>query len=84
MLQRGILREHVTAVVLEGEVIEQYATADPYPSALVHGVVAGRPLHVVVAWDGSAARLAYVVTAYEPDQAHFGTDLKTRTGNADD
>jgi hypothetical protein len=44
----------------------------------------GRPLHVVIAWDGSAARLAYVITAYEPDEAHFGPDLKTRREKADD
>jgi hypothetical protein len=83
MLERGILRDHVRTVILDGEMIEEYASTDPYPSGLCHGVVAGRSLHVVVAWDGSDPGLAYIVTAYEPDEVHFEPDLKTRRRKAD-
>ena len=83
MLERGILRDHVRAVILEGEMIEEYASTEPYPSGLFHGVIGGRPLHVVVAWDVSDAGLAYVITAYEPDELHFEPDLKTRRRTTD-
>ncbi len=84
MLQRGISREHVKAVMLNGDVIEAYATADPYPSGLIHGVINDRALHVVAAWDGSEAQLAYVITVYEPDEAHFEPDLRTRRRKLND
>lgn len=51
MAQRDIARADVLIVLREGEVIEEYLNDHPYPSALVHGFVAGRPLHVVVALD---------------------------------
>jgi hypothetical protein len=84
MLERGILRGHVRKVILRGERIEEDATSDPYPSALLRGVVGERPLHVALARDRSAAGLVYIVTPYEPDEEHFEFDLKTRRKNADD
>jgi hypothetical protein len=46
-------------------------------------VVGDGPLHVIVAWDRSAAGLVYIVTAYEPDEEHFEGDLKTRRRRTD-
>ena len=78
MLERGILRNDIRGVILEGEMIEEYPKAEPYPSGLFHAVVRGRPLHAVAAFDGSVSGLAYIITAYEPDELHFEADLKTR------
>jgi len=77
MLSRGIATTDARLVLLEGEVVEDYADDRPHPSALLLGRVGRRPLHVVVAYDG-ASDYAYVVTAYEPDLKHFFPDYRTR------
>jgi hypothetical protein len=77
MLERAISTRDVAHVLLSGNLVEDYADDEPFPSALLMASVAGRPLHVVVAFD-SAEGYAYVVTAYEPDTDHFEPDLRTR------
>jgi len=77
MAERGIARQQVKAVLLEGERIEDYPDTYPMAAALFFGGPAGRALHVVGALD-AAAQTAYVITAYEPTKEHFGTDLRTR------
>jgi hypothetical protein len=77
MVERGITRADVLSVVQGGEVIEDYPSDTPYPSALVLGFVGDRPLHVVVAFDRTRA-YAHVVTVYEPDTDRFEPDLRTR------
>ncbi len=57
--------------------IERYPDDTPYPSALVLGFVAARPLHVVVALDGAGPH-AYIITVYEPHATRFEADWKTR------
>ncbi|MEA1947027.1 MAG: DUF4258 domain-containing protein [Thermodesulfobacteriota bacterium] len=79
MLERGILRRDVREIVLNGEIIEQYPASAPYPGVLVHGIVSGRNLHVVISWNDKS-KLAYVISAYEPDEIHFMPDMKTRRG----
>ena len=77
MMQRGITRRHALQVILGGEVIEDYPSDAPYPSALMLGFVEDRPLHVVVALDATSER-AYVITAYEPGLDRFEPDFRTR------
>lgn len=79
MLARGIRIDDARAVLLSGEVIEEYPDDRPFPSALMMASIGRRPLHVVVAYDEPAG-LAYVVTAYEPDTEHFESDFRTRRG----
>ena len=77
MAQRGIARADVLTVLHEGEVVEEYLDDTPYPSALVLGFVAGRPLHVVVALDATGPD-PYIITVYQPSPDKFELDWKTR------
>ena len=78
MMERGISRQQVKQVVMQGEVIASYQDDTPFPSMLM---MDGRPgdevLHVVVAFD-AAKSYCYVITAYRPDLEHFESDFKTR------
>lgn len=77
MLERGILRGDVGSVIEHGRIIEKYQDDKPYPSFLIYGSVSNRPLHALVAHNESN-NILYVITAYEPDVAHFGPDHVTR------
>ena len=77
MLERAIGSSQVIAVLVSGQVLEDYPDDTPYPSALFMAPVGGRVLHVVVAFDAHQD-YAYVVTAYEPDTDHFEPDFRTR------
>lgn len=77
MLERGILRRDVGSVIEHGRIIEEYQDDKPYPSFLIYGSVGNRPLHVLVAYNEGSSTL-YVITAYEPDDVHFGPDHVTR------
>ena len=77
MFQRGVSDNDVLHVLSVGEDIEVYPEDTPYPSRLVLGVVAGRPLHVVVA-DNADAMETVVITVYEPDTHLWSPDLRRR------
>lgn len=77
MMKRGITRSEVREVILSGQVIEDYPHDKPYPSALLMGLVGGRPLHVVAALDTASDR-AHIITAYEPGLDRFEADFRTR------
>ena len=77
MLERGVSRRDVFAVLLSGEEIEDYPNDTPFPSALFLGWKGRDPLHVVVALD-STTQQAYIITTYRPDLDHFEADFKTR------
>jgi len=66
MAQRGVSVADVLSVLTTGETIEAYPDDAPYPSRLLLGQSAARPLHIVAA-ENSAARETIVVTVYEPD-----------------
>lgn len=68
---------------MNGEVIESYKSAKPYPCYLIYGNVDTRILHILIGWDVTDETV-YVITAYEPDEHHFEADLKTRRRDADD
>lgn len=77
MFERGITRQSVAQVIRSGSVVETYPADQPFPSALLFGCAAGRPLHVVVARQPDTA-LCLVVTAYEPDPDRWEPDWRTR------
>ena len=77
MLERGISRERVKQVLLEGEPVALYADDRPFPSMLLDGRQGLDVLHVAVAFD-EHERTCHIVTAYRPDTEHFEDDLKTR------
>jgi len=77
MMKRGISREIVKQILLEGEIIEDYPNDKPFPAALFFGRFQGEPFHVVSAFD-SLSGYCFVITVYRPDLDHFETDYKTR------
>ncbi len=77
MAERGIFRDEVKQVLLRGERIEDYAEDQPFPGALFLGRPKGRALHVVAAFNAERI-MVFIITAYEPELAHFEPDLRTR------
>ena len=77
MFARSITADHIRSVIDEWEVIASYPDDRPYPSELLLGFPAGRPLQVVLAYN-EATRTGYVVTAYVPDPRLWSEDYKTR------
>ena len=74
--ERDIKYSEVKRAINEGEIIEQYPDAYPYPACLVLYInIDGIPLHVVVASDSEYITL---VTAYRPSIDRFESDWKTR------
>ena len=55
----------------------EYPHDRPYPSALLLGTIAERPLHVVVAQDTTTCRCV-VLTAYEPNLGQWNAGFRTR------
>jgi len=76
MLERGLSRSIVLEVASNGEVIEDYSTDRPTPTALLLGWKGKRPVHVVLSIepDGEVA----IITAYEPSLDVFEPDYRTR------
>jgi hypothetical protein len=77
MAKRGISRQIVKQILLEGEIIEDYPHDKPFPTALFSGWFQGEPFHVVTALDSLSA-YCFVITVYRPDLDHFENDYKTR------
>ncbi len=77
MFQRRIGREDVRHVLANGEVIEEYPEDTPYPSRLILGWCASRPLHVVVA-DNLEAEETVVITVYEPDSSQWEAGFRRK------
>ena len=57
----------VYEVVLNGEIIEEYADDKPYPSCLIFGKTSiKRPIHAVCAYVEDE-KLTVIITVYHPD-----------------
>ncbi len=77
-LERGIKISDIERTLLNGEIIEQYPDSEPYPSCLILGWLAsGDPLHVVCS-RGEVEPALRIVTVYEPEDALWERDYKTR------
>lgn len=77
MFQRKITSEEVKHVLTAGETIETYPTDRPFPSRLILGWSATRPLHVVAA-DDEQARETIIVTVYQPNLDEWEQGFKRR------
>ncbi len=77
MFTRSISDECVEHILQNGEVIEHYPRAFPFPAKLLLGWCNDRFIHVVAAEDNSK-QLVIVITAYEPTLDKWETDMKTR------
>jgi hypothetical protein len=77
MAERNISRADVEAIVETGEVIRAYPDDTPYPSRLMLGWRAQRPLHVVAA-DNDSTSETYIITVYEPDPDVWDEDFRSK------
>jgi hypothetical protein len=77
MFTRSISDECVEHIAWNGEVIEDYPQAFPFPAKLLLGWCNARPIHVVAAED-SNNQLVIVITTYEPTLDKWESDMKTR------
>ena len=76
LIQRNIRIDDVKAVLVNGEIIEQYPNDYPFPSCLVLGhTAAGHPLHVVC---GSNGVELWLITAYFPNPFEWTNDFRQR------
>ncbi len=76
-MERGISRDSVKRILLNGELIEDYSDDKPFSSALFFGLLEDKPLHVVAALDEESGT-CFIIMAYHPDEEHFGPDFRTR------
>jgi hypothetical protein len=77
MLERGISRDIVKRILMDGEIIANYPDDQPFPSALFLGWLDEMPYHVVASFDVSR-QCCFVITAYKPNLDVFEPDFKTR------
>ena len=77
-LERGIPISELEQALLNGRIIEQYPDDQPYPSCLVFGSLpTGDPLHIVCS-RGDVEPALRIVTLYEPEEALWEGDFKSR------
>lgn len=76
MLERDISRQDVKETLEYGEIIENYESDTPFPSALLF-YFTSKAIHLVASFD-KTTKTVYIITAYVPDTTHFYDDLKTR------
>ena len=77
MFEREVSIREVQAMIELGEIVTSYPDDLPYPSALMLGLVARRPIHVVVGCEPDT-NICYVITAYEPSGELWEADFKQR------
>ena len=77
-LERGITINEIERALVNGQIIERYPDDLPYPGCLVLGwLESGDPLHIVCS-RGNAEPALRIVTVYEPEDALWKSDYKTR------
>ena len=77
MFARSVSADEVERVIINGQIIARYIDDEPYPSFLLLGTVDGRALHVVIGYN-EPSETGCVITAYEPDNEIWASDLMTR------
>jgi hypothetical protein len=77
MFERKITLEDVRHVLATGESIREYPNDTPYPSCLIMGWAADKPLHVVTAVDAETGT-TIVITVYVPDPTIWESDFKRK------
>ena len=76
MREREILVSEALRVIQDGEIVEFYPDARPYPSCLILGIVDSKPIHVVCAL--SPEGIGFLVTAYIPSIEEWESDYRRR------
>ncbi len=77
-LEREISVAEIEQALLNGEVIERYPDAQPYPACLVLGwLTSGDPLHLVCSRADIEPALR-IVTLYQPEDALWERDYTNR------
>lgn len=77
-LARDITVDDIKHALRNGEIIERNPHSAPYPSCLVLGwLKTGDPLHVKCS-EGPHGPKLRIVTVYEPSDAEWEQDFKTR------
>ena len=66
MFERRIAETDILGILTTAKVIESYPSDQPYPSRLIFGYYADRPVHIVVA-DNLVEQSVIIITVYEPD-----------------
>jgi hypothetical protein len=74
MRDRGILYDDVITAIKNGEIIEDYPDAYPFPACLILSIKP-YPLHVVC---GMGNDKLFIITAYRPDEEEWTSDWKKR------
>ena len=77
MFQRSIPPEAIQTLLNHGEIIATYADDQPYPSALILGWHANKPIPAVIARDAHT-ETCQVITVYQPDPLLWDTAFKLR------
>lgn len=77
MFQHRISEEDIRYVLEGGETIKNYPDDMPYPSRLVLGWLASRPVHVVAADDVESGK-TFVITVYEPDPKLWNSGFRRK------
>jgi hypothetical protein len=76
LIERDIKRAAVITCINNGEIIEQYPNAYPYPACLISAMLENNePLHVVA---GTNESELFILTAYKPTLEKWENDYKTR------
>ena len=75
MAERNIREEDVAHVIAHGKEIESYPADVPYPSRLVLGWIANRPIHVVAA---TTTHEIIIITVYEPNPGQWQPGFEKR------
>ena len=67
MEERQVRHDTALEVILEGKVIEEYPSAEPFPKCLVMKHIEGEPLYVSCGFNGETA---YIITVhwYDPEK----------------
>lgn len=73
--ERLLSIDDICNAIDNGEIIEDYPEDYPFPSCLILGNTGGRNIHLVASIDED---IIYLITAYEPDQTKWESDLRTR------
>jgi hypothetical protein len=77
-LERGVTITEMEQALLNGEIVERYPNAQPYPACLVLGWLAsGDPLHIVCS-RGEIEPALRIVTLYEPKDELWERDYRIR------
>ena len=77
MAERSFSPETIKSVIENGRVIKDYPDDTPYPSRLILGFDAERPIHVISAYNAENDT-EYIITVYEPDVQKWSNNFTER------